>query len=218
MSTMTFLPSNLGFIPDADPKMMPFNSVHLPRAYLPVFAIQQVPRTDLGTEMRAHSQENNTSQSYQDELLLPDDFEPSPYSVVCGRGRRSTAAIGNRRLNVIASMYVQKYSNAAKKEEKSMIVTEILDIIKSACPQSRHAFVRHSNGQWWRVQNLQAREKIGTVLRDCLHSKYKSSTKSKLAKRKRKKSLLPEKSVSNSLLSGSICDGLNGEEMDNLFE
>jgi hypothetical protein len=126
---------------------------------------------------------NNTNQ-YRDELMLPGVFEPSPYSVVCGRGRKSSEAFGNRRLNVIASWYVKRYSNATKKEEKSGIVTEIMEVIRSACPDSRHAFVKQTNGKWWRVQNLHAREKVGTVLRDCLHSKYKSSTKSKLAKRK----------------------------------
>lgn len=180
---------------------------------------------------------SNKSHQCRDELALPDDFEPSPYSVVCGRGRRATEAVGNRRLGVIASMYVRRYSNAQKKEEKSIIVSEILEIVRSACPSSSHAFVRYSNGQWWRVQNLHAREKIGTVLRDCLHSKYKSSTKSKLAKRKQRKtqqksvmeeakqecnSVLPDSSVSN---GGGVPtavihpkDELKVDDFDTLFE
>lgn len=180
---------------------------------------------------------SNKSHQCRDELALPDDFEPSPYSVVCGRGRKASDAVGNRRLGVIASMHVKRYSDAQKKEEKSKIVTEILEIVRSACPSSSHAFVRYSNGQWWRVQNLHAREKIGTVLRDCLHSKYKSSTKSKLAKRKQRKtkqksdpeeakqecnSAQPDPSASNGLLVPTAVihpkDELKVDDFDTLFE
>jgi hypothetical protein len=93
-----------------------------------------------------------------------------------------------------------------------------MDVIRSACLDSRHAFVRETNGQWWRVQNLHAREKVGTVLRDCLHSKYKSSTKSKLAKRK--KLLIQQKyemPIGKSLRI-PIDEALREAELDDLFE
>ncbi|KAL3934697.1 MAG: hypothetical protein SGBAC_009643 [Bacillariaceae sp.] len=118
------------------------------------------------------------------DLMLPPDFEPSAYSVICGRRRKAIESIGNRRLNVIASIFAKRYADAKKKEDKSVIVSEILNTIRSASPDSQHAFVRYENGQWFRVQNLHAREKIGSVLRDTLSSKYRSSTKSKMAKRK----------------------------------
>jgi hypothetical protein len=160
----------------------------------------------------------NKSNEFRDELMLPGGFEPSPYSVICGRGRKSSEAFGNRRLNVIASLYVKRYSKATKKEEKSGIVTEILEVMRSACPDSRHAFVKQTNGKWWRVQDLHAREKVGAVLRDCLHSKYKSSTKSKLAKRKQ---MLTQKKykrpISNSFRL-PVDEELREEELDNLFE
>lgn len=140
-------------------------------------------------QTRVTNKNNTYNKGYKctDELSLPTDFQPSAYSVVCGRGRRAFDAIGNRRLAVIASLFVERYANATKKEEKTLIVSEILNMMQSACPNRQHAFVRYSGGRWFRVQNLHAREKIGTVLRDSLHSKYKSSTKSKLALRKLKK-------------------------------
>jgi hypothetical protein len=160
----------------------------------------------------------NKSNQYRDERMLPGGFKPSPYSVICGRGRKSSEAFGNRRLTVIASLYVKRYSDATKKEEKSGIVTEIMDVIRSACPDSRHAFVRETNGQWWRVQNLHAREKVGTVLRDCLHSKYKSSTKSKLAKRKKLLTQQKYEIPIGKSLSIPLDEALREEELDDLFE
>jgi hypothetical protein len=160
----------------------------------------------------------NKSNEYRDELMLPGSFEPSPYSVIFGRGRKASEAFGNRRLNVIASLYVKRYSNATNKDEKSGIVTEILEVIRSACPDSRHAFVKQTNGKWWRVQNPHAREKIGAVLRDCLHSKYKSSTKSKLATRKQMLTQKKCKMPIGNFFCIPLDDELREEELDNLFE
>ena len=132
-------------------------------------------------------QESNKGYQCTSDLMLPQDFEPAAYSVICGRGRKSTEAIGNRRLAVIASLFAKRYSDAKKKEDKTLIVSEILEIMRSASPDPDHAFVRHAHGRWFRVEILHAREKIGTVLRDNLHGQYRSSTKSKLAKRKQQK-------------------------------
>lgn len=118
---------------------------------------------------------------------LPEDFVPAPYTVVCGRGKKCAENVGNRRLQVIAQMYIGRYSLATRKEDKSLIVTEILNVVKDACPDKSVAFVRFAEGRWLTADTLCAREKIGTVLRDSLHSKYKSSTKSKLQRRKKRK-------------------------------
>lgn len=166
-----------------------------------------------------------SNKGYQctNELLLPEDFEPSAYSVICGRGRKTTDAVGNRRLAVIASLFAQRYSEATKKEDKSVIVSEILEIMRSASPDPHHAFVRHSNGSWFRVENLHAREKIGTVLRDTLHSQYSSSTKSKLAKRKqrkdRKKQTKKKEEVESepSLTAFLMDNEFYGEDFDDIF-
>jgi hypothetical protein len=130
------------------------------------------------------------------KALLPEGFEPTPYSVICGRGRKCTSATGNRRLHVIAQMFIGKYSQLSRKEEKTEIVSEILKMVQDACPDERYAFIKYYDGRWWEVETLIAREKIGAVLRDCLHSKYRSSTKSKLERRRAKKHLEEQESCS----------------------
>jgi hypothetical protein len=44
-------------------------------------------------------------------------------------------------------------------------------------------FVKKEQGRFWEVDESVAREKIGCILRDWLHTQYKSSTKAKVAKR-----------------------------------
>ena len=48
------------------------------------------------------------------------------------------------------------------------------------------AFVKYENGRWWSAGERASREKIGASFRDALHTLYKSSSKSKVAKRKAK--------------------------------
>eukprot|EP00980_Cylindrotheca_fusiformis_P021047 scaffold8060_cov110-Cylindrotheca_fusiformis.AAC.5 len=116
---------------------------------------------------------------------LPANFVPQPYSVLIGRGKACTNAIGNRRLQVLASSYLEDYNNASTKMEKSVIVSKIVDSIREACPVG--AFIRHEGGRWWEVDDVSAREKVGTMIRDLLSNKYRSSSKAKVARRKKRK-------------------------------
>jgi hypothetical protein len=43
--------------------------------------------------------------------------------------------------------------------------------------------VTFKDGQWWHVDDAFAREKIGGLFRDALHIQYRSSTKSKIARK-----------------------------------
>jgi hypothetical protein len=120
----------------------------------------------------------------EEKTRLPPHFIPSAYSVLLGRGKLCSEAVGTRRLKVITSRYLEEYSNAASRVDKSSVVTKIVDIVQEACPVG--AFVKYEGGHWFEVSDNIAREKVGAVLRDALHEQYKSSTKAKLAKRKRK--------------------------------
>eukprot|EP00980_Cylindrotheca_fusiformis_P014060 scaffold3670_cov124-Cylindrotheca_fusiformis.AAC.36 len=108
-----------------------------------------------------------------------------PYSVRIGRGKTCSKAIGNRRLQVLASSFLEAYRKTSTKIEKSLIVTKIVDMIQEACPVG--AFVRYQDGRWWEVDDFTARDKVGSTIRDLLSDEYRSSSKAKFARRKRQK-------------------------------
>ena len=101
----------------------------------------------------------------EEKTPLPDHFEPSPYSVLIGRGKACTEATGNKRLKVIVSTFLDEYSRAAESRiEKSIIVSKIIDMVRDATPQG--AFVKQEDGIWWEVSDHVARERVGSMLRD----------------------------------------------------
>jgi hypothetical protein len=113
---------------------------------------------------------------------LPLEFQPEPYSVIIGRGKKIQESVGNLRLKVLASTFLARYSGAHTKIEKTQVVSDIVRTIRSACPIG--SFIKFTNGQWWEVDDPTAREKVGYALRDLLSDKYRSSSKSKVARRK----------------------------------
>jgi hypothetical protein len=115
---------------------------------------------------------------------LPHNFLPSPHAVICGRGKACSCSPGNKNLKKILNSYLKSYSKARNKLEKSAIVSCIVGSIKQAAPTG--AFVKFEGGAWWEVEDGVAREKVGCLLRDSLHTQYRSSTKAKLARRRAK--------------------------------
>jgi hypothetical protein len=114
------------------------------------------------------------------KTLLPPSYEPTPYSVILGGGKETFSSIGNRRLRVLVDIQLQNYSQGGtSKQEKSDMVTNIVHIIQEACPEG--AFVKLENGQWWEVDDCAASEKVGAIIRDCLHGQYKSKSSTIMA-------------------------------------
>jgi hypothetical protein len=113
---------------------------------------------------------------------LPQDFLPSPQAVICGRGKACSSSPGNKSLKRIINSFLKPYSKARNKLEKSAIVSSIVGSIKQAAPNG--AFIKFESGIWWEVEDGVAREKVGCLLRDSLHTQYRSSTKAKLARRR----------------------------------
>ena len=118
-----------------------------------------------------------------EQTMLSIEFQPTPYSVIIGRGRSFHDAPGNKRLRGIATSFLQDYTNATTKQDKTVIVSRIVDMVRVACPKDA-AFIKLVNGRWWSLNDFRAREKVGYVLRDLLHDKYRSSSKAKVAKRR----------------------------------
>jgi hypothetical protein len=115
-------------------------------------------------------------------LPLPSDFCPSPYTVIIGKGKIPKQNLGNKRLRVLASNFLTQYSEANEKRTKTRVVNEIIGSIRSA----GGCFVKQEkNGRWFKVTDQAVREKIGYVFRDLLSDKYRSSSKSKAARRQK---------------------------------
>jgi hypothetical protein len=109
------------------------------------------------------------------------DFQPSEYSVICGRGKASYAHTGNHRLRMLASMFVEKYSETGCcKKEKSTIASHIVAITR----ESGGLFCKYEQGAWFEVGDNFAHEKVSAMFRDMLHNQYRSSAKAKTARRR----------------------------------
>lgn len=141
---------------------------------------------------------NRSKSTDKTKTLLPIDFEPSEYSVICGNKRAFFNSAGNRRFRVICQMHLPEYMNAPSKHEKSFVVTKVMRVLKDACPVG--AFVSLEKGRWWEVSDRTCREKCGTFFRDCLSDKYKSSSKNKVAQRKKKRTQFVPSAADNAAL------------------
>jgi hypothetical protein len=78
-------------------------------------------------------------------------------------------------------MFIGRYSEADSKTAKSAIVSEILAVIRHAggyfCKYER------DTDTWFEVGDHYAREKVSSLLRDLLHTQYRSSAKAKIDRR-----------------------------------
>jgi hypothetical protein len=132
------------------------------------------------------------------KTLLPLDFQPSNYSIICGNKRKFFNSPGNTRLRDLVESFIPEFSRAQGKLEKGVVVSKVMDIVKEACPVG--AFVAFEKGRWWQVSERTSREKVGSLFRDFLSDKYKSSAQNKIARRKTKRA---EKRMQKKLSSAS---------------
>ena len=138
---------------------------------------------------------------------LDPNFVTGRYTVLCGRGRAYTKSSGNQYLRKLIEARLDAYSQAKTKHDKSIIVTAILQEIRQKSPMG--AFVKKMETvghQWYEVSEAFAREKIGCIFRDLLHTQDRSSTKSKVARKKRALQMALEdtRSVSSSSSSSPV--------------
>ena len=83
--------------------------------------------------------------------LLPPDWQPGPTSVVIGRGKVCSTAKGNARLETVCKTFLDKYSKANSKLEKTTLVSRIVETVQATC--ERGAFVKFSHGRFWEVED-----------------------------------------------------------------
>jgi len=112
--------------------------------------------------------------------LLPSDYKPSHYTVLCGKKRGCYSSIGNRRFRITCSILSDQYDKARGKAEKSSCVRMVYDLFE---------FVKFDAdiGRFFEVDKRLAREKISEEFRNTLHAQYRSSSKQKQARRRMRK-------------------------------
>ena len=112
--------------------------------------------------------------------LLGIDFQPSDLSVICGQGKENYNHEGNRCLRILASVFVGRYSRADSKTSKSAVVFNIVTRMRR---MGGH-FCKYEKGAWFEVGDRCARGKVSSLLRDMLHTQYRSSAKAKIIRRR----------------------------------
>ena len=89
-------------------------------------------------------------------MNLEDNFQPGDYDVICGRGKRSAHHAGNTRFKLVIHLYLDKYLRAKTKIDKSLLVIEIVNIIRNA----NGAFVKPSTKQKGQQQWVEIGDKL----------------------------------------------------------
>jgi len=134
------------------------------------------------TEETSSSNPGRISSAASQMTPLPENFEPGPDDVICGRGKKCYNHIGNERFRQRVLTFLEEYSNAKSKLDKSTVLSKVVDQVRQNSPNG--GFVKQDpSGRWHEVGDFLAREKTSQAFRDCLHDKYKSSNLSKKKRR-----------------------------------
>jgi hypothetical protein len=101
-------------------------------------------------------------QDLRQDLLV----DPMPSDVMLGRGRAFLHHPGNRRLNAVVKMNMQRYLKATNRNEKTWITEEIVQIIqKCGSPPGRFLRYKPKAGGWYEVDDEEARVKVSHTVR-----------------------------------------------------
>jgi len=114
----------------------------------------------------------NSSKQMEAIIILPEDFLPCEYDVICGKGKRYFNHAGNQRFRARISAYLPEYEKAKSKMEKGILFSRIVDIIRNE--SGLGGFVappKDDGGRWHEVGDEAAREKVGQAFRDCMSAK-----------------------------------------------
>lgn len=94
------------------------------------------------------------------EFSLGDDYRPLPNDVICQRGHEAKNWPGNQTFRYLVQSNLERYQSAESKKDKTMIVSSIVDSIRSTSPPGK--FVRkQKDGRWYETGDDFAREKVG---------------------------------------------------------
>lgn len=127
---------------------------------------------------------NPLNQDDEYPIPLGEAYTPEANDVICARGRTAYNHPGNRRFRRLLIEKAEEYEAAKNKLDKSLLVTYVMDSIHGTTPPGRFVRQEDPTSKMWYVATVaSAREKVGQGFRDILHSKYRSSSKSKQERR-----------------------------------
>ena len=142
------------------------------------------PRVSIGSDCCCTVSTTSTSSSSTRSSIdsSGDNFQPGRYDVICARGKDAFNAPGNKYFRKLVQEAIPQYAKATTKAQRSCIVSDIVDTIRSL----GNGFVKQENdGSWIEVGDTLAREKCGQLFRSSkiLSNKYRSSNASKRRRR-----------------------------------
>lgn len=120
------------------------------------------------------------------KIRLPQWFKDSKTTVVIGKGHLPRTTPGNLLLRQMVRERLEDYKQRNRRG-RADIVSEIYSTIQRRNPDGRYFGNFTPRGEWCEAKEHSARDKIAATFRDCLSHLYKSSTKSKVAKRRKQK-------------------------------
>ena len=114
---------------------------------------------------------------HPESRVLGEHYLPQQYDVICAKGRRAACHFGNIVFRDTIELHLERYQNAMSKLDKSIIVIEIVDEIRSRTLGG--GFIQKkkdpSNGNktiWVEIGDTMARSKVGHAIRDTMRKKH----------------------------------------------
>lgn len=188
MTTMTSLPNFDKFVQMNTPFLMSSTSASSTFDVVPARHKEQQTKSSYdnavgkaqSSAVSGRSRSSSGTMKYENTQSLGSGFVPGPYDVICARGKAAWNHSGNKHFRALIKQNTARYSRVQSKLQRSGIVTEIVDVIRS----KGNGFVKQEDdgtGRWIEVGNLLARERVGQHFRNALN--YKSSFKNKKHRR-----------------------------------
>jgi len=98
----------------------------------------------------------NKGQAAHNMRQLPEDYVLSEYDVICGRGRKCFNHIGNQRFRKIVADMLPRYNDASAKLEKTIIICEVVNMIRRHSPQGGFVKKDPMTGNYFEVGDFLA--------------------------------------------------------------
>jgi hypothetical protein len=133
--------------------------------------------------------------------LLPESFRPSEYDVISGRGHNIYMHFGNQSFRKHVAGRLGEYCNCASKLKKSLIIRDIVALVRSNSPNA--GFVEKSSqqdGRWCVLGDFLSRENTSQAFRDALSEQHMSRNEFRKQRRLNK----PRREVSDRTIRASL--------------